>query len=56
MDWINENLATLASLGIGLYEIIARKKPTEKDISILSNVMKVISVVLPNKKKAGGTH
>jgi hypothetical protein len=56
MEWISQNLAVIASLGITLYEVIARKKTTKKDVSILSNILKVVSVVLPNNKAGGGVH
>lgn len=56
MEWINQNLSTLVGAGLTLYEIIARRKPTKKDISILSNLVKVVSIILPNKKTGEGVH
>jgi hypothetical protein len=39
-----------------IYEICARLIPTTKDISVLSIVVSVLTKIIPNLKKSGGTH
>lgn len=41
---------------IGIYEAIVRRKATEKDISIISKIVKFLNFILPNLKKGGGFH
>lgn len=50
------NLFFILSLLVSLYEVFARFIPTVKDISILSWMMKLISMMLPNMRKGGGKH
>lgn len=50
------SIVFVLSLVLSIYEIFARFVPTVKDISILSWIMKLIAMMLPNMKKGGGKH
>jgi len=36
---------------VGVIEIVVRLKPTKKDYSFISNVIKVVDFLIPNRKK-----
>lgn len=40
----------------GIFELVVRLYPTEKNYSILSIVNSIVNYIVPNKKKQGGTH
>ena len=57
IDWIIANEATIISvIAPVIYEVIARLKPTTKDWSVISIILKVLNGIVPNKSKSGGTH
>lgn len=40
----------------GIFELIVRLYPTEKNYSIFSVANSIVNYLVPNKKKQGGTH
>ena len=54
MDGITWQEIALALIGV--FEIIVRLTPTDKDTSILAKIVWVINKLIPNNKKRGGTH
>lgn len=55
MEFFKENWVALLFGLIALAEVVTRLTPTEKDNTILEWVKKLLGVVLPNRKKDGGT-
>lgn len=55
-DSMQLSWALLASLVLGIYEVVVRIFPTVSNISVLSFVMKLINLLVPNFKKSGGKH
>lgn len=46
--WLINNWEFLLSLGVSVWELIARIRPTEKNYSILDNLYLVYSTLVPN--------
>jgi len=45
IETITTNAALVISIVIGIYEVIARAIPTVKDITVIGNVVKVLSFI-----------
>ena len=59
MDFLIENYADLIAILAGLIavaEIVVNLTPSEKDNSVLLKIKNVLSAIVPNYKKGGGTH
>lgn len=59
MDFIIDNYVDLIAILAGLIavaEIVVNLTPSEKDNSVLLKIKNVLSAVIPNFKKGGGTH
>jgi len=41
---------------VGIFEIIVRLTPSEKDNTILAKIIWVLNRLIPNRTKTGGTH
>ena len=55
IKWLDENLlSAISGIVLIVYEFLARKIPTSKSVSILSNVYKLIAWFVPDKTKNGG--
>jgi len=55
LAFITENPKAVTMGGIALFELIARRKATEKDYSIINKIKLVIDFIVYNKNKNGGT-
>jgi hypothetical protein len=53
--FIQQNPAAVTTGAIALFELIARRKATEKDYSIINKIKLVIDFIIANKRKKGGT-
>lgn len=56
ITWINDNKDVVIPFALAAYELLVRIKPTAKDWSILSLIMKLVNGAAPNKSSQGGTH
>ena len=56
ISWVSNNKDVVLPFVFAAYELLVRIKPTAKDWSILSLVMKFVNGVAPNKTSSGGTH
>lgn len=50
------NWELILGVFLSVYEILIRVVPTIKDYSLLSWAVKLISALIPNRKKEGGLH
>jgi hypothetical protein len=53
--FIQQNPAAVTTGAVALFELIARRKATEKDYSIINKIKLVIDFIIANKRKKGGT-
>lgn len=53
--FIQQNPEAVTFGGIALFELIARRKATQKDYSIINKIKLVIDFIIANKRKQGGT-
>ena len=51
VHFIVNNYDVLAGITVGIYEVVSRYIPTVKDYSVISNVVKIIDILIPNRKK-----
>lgn len=55
LAFILANLTTIVWALVALVEVIVRLTPTEKDNSILSFIVDLLSKIIPNRRTGGGT-
>lgn len=55
MDFFKDNWFVLLMGLIGLAEVITRLTPTQKDNTVLEWIKQILNIVVPNKKREGGT-
>lgn len=53
--FIQQNPAAVTTGAVALFELIARRKATQKDYSIINKIKLVIDFIIANKRKQGGT-
>lgn len=50
MQFIIQHWELISSIGLSLYEIIARKAPTQKDISLINGIKSIADTLIRNVK------
>ena len=53
--FIQQNPAAVTTGAVALFELIVRRKATQKDYSIINKIKLVIDFIISNKRKQGGT-
>ena len=53
--FIQQNPAAVTTGAVALFELIARRKATNKDYSIINKIKLIIDFIIANKRKQGGT-
>ncbi len=54
-DWIDSNFWTMASgIFVIMYEFLVLKLPTNKTLSLLGNLYKLVTKLIPDKSANGG--
>lgn len=53
ITWISNNKETVASAALGVYTLIVRLFPTNKNLDFVGQIL---SYMFPNKKTGGGVH
>ena len=53
---IKDNIEVIVWSLIGFITVIVRLTPTKKDDDILNWIVKILNVIIPNRKAGGGTH
>ena len=53
---LKENIGTVIWGLIGFITVIVRLTPTKRDDEILNWIIKILNVIIPNRKEGGGTH
>ena len=51
MDFLFNHWEQLTGIAFFLYEVIARKVPTSKDISIINGIKEIADIAIRNKKR-----
>lgn len=51
---VSDNWEVILPIILASYEYFARKKPTEKDITIIGSIYRILNLVVENKRKASG--
>lgn len=52
LNFLLDNWEVLVGVALALYELIARKMPTETNISAIDNAHKLLNLVVKNRRKA----
>jgi len=56
MELLREHAYELVSSFLAFLWVVVRLTPSKNDNDIISLLMKVINVLIPNRKKGGGRH
>ncbi len=55
IDWITTHLGTVISIVLGVYELAVRLIPTLGNYSLISYIVKLLNILVPNRKAIEGS-